>query len=59
MRYEYYERFIEILWEMDKRFGPQIEEIKYRNSLYLLGDKLSAPQQIEKVVEGITAKFKG
>lgn len=51
--YEYYQRFIEICELLDVKYKGQIKAIKYDNSQYLLGDKISAPEIIKKVVDEI------
>lgn len=55
--YEYSERFIEICKFLDQKFEGQIESIKYENSFYLLGDRLSAPDRIKECVDEITKHY--
>ncbi|MCC5915853.1 MAG: hypothetical protein JJU02_00860 [Cryomorphaceae bacterium] len=56
--FEYFERFIDIIHQLDKKYHGQINDILYQNTTYLLGDRISAPGKIEKVVEEVKAQFK-
>ncbi|MCH8547001.1 MAG: hypothetical protein LAT54_09735 [Cryomorphaceae bacterium] len=56
--FEYFERFIDIIHQLDKKYHGQIKDIHYQNTTYLLGDRISAPGKIKNVVEEVKAQFK-
>ncbi len=55
--YEGYERFARVFELLRERYGPRLKEVRptAASELYLYGDKLSAPERIEK----LNASLKG